>query len=1031
MALHSLIENKAGEAPSLPAFSNFSIHAVKELVTRLLELIGKDGIFNEYTRHDITHVDRLLGFVDWLVPSTTLPRLTVADCLLTTLAVYFHDLGMVVTRAEFDQREKSDFPKFRDKVLSATGIEGDYRDKIRRMPAEEADRFLYQEFVRENHAERVKNWIVGKPASNLGISDRLVTELNGVLEGLGGKFRKDLGLVCESHHRDDLNDLEKYRTSRPYGSDAQEEANLQYSAILLRTADLMHVTRDRAPSISFRIINPTDPRSIQEWHKQMPVVTVRPKPGTDKEGDVDPSAQMDTIEVHGDFTEPEGFFALTAYLNYARKELRRSYDLVQLAKKKKGSVYEFFWKDIDDSNCEAQGFVDKQFEFTLDQAKILDLLTGHTLYNDTTVVIRELAQNSLDAIRLQWEDEPGNITQGEVRIRWNGADRVLSISDNGTGMSQRVIDNHFLKVGSSLYQDDEFRKEHPHFSAISRFGIGVLSAFMISDEIEVTTCNPEDDQARTLSLRSLHGKYLVRLIEKHSSELPREILPHGTYIKVRVRPSAKLTNLLAIARRWIVFPKCKVIVASDGDEPVDIGFSEPKEALRYELTRLGLLKGKDRTGPPQDGDVKIEQRNHAGVTLAYAVEWSAYFREWQFLKAFDQREMQKTPPLIGTCVEGVRVGFYSPGYEGIYLPLAISNSVGPNAPKTNVARSGLEITTERRAMLENIYRLYCEHIVGEIEAMYKERTLSLTWALEEAEWLLVPLFAPEYRPTGRENAIDREALQEALSCIPAIALEHDGIREALSPKALSSHAACWTIDSAFFTSAEALIREVPAALAISKLAESLGPERLKLPKEPYISVGQRQRSILRDLAFAAREVDRIVIDRDQRRVDLRWRKIGTIPTWRSTLPRSFEVGQLVSRVLQEPGGRFRRPTNVYVTTETIDVTGLAGEIAVISMERVFIIPGSPYSQCVLDMLLQLETSPTPAKIARYITLLAALSNDDKIPDPAEFLRRQFARVSGHFPLGYVDENDNAPLLGVLSSTRFKVFDPRAWSRSSS
>ena len=544
------------------------MHAIKDAVGKLLELIGREGIFSEYTRHDISHINKLLEMLEWLVPPATLRRMTVADCLMTTLAVYFHDLGMVVTRDEFERRYESGFTEFKEKELFA-GDEGkDYREKTRRMPSTEAERFLYQEFVRHHHAQRIRAWVTGKNPKSLGVADKVVQELNKLLEGLGEKFRRDLGLVCESHHLENLNDLDKYKPSQPFGSGPQETANLQYCAILLRTADLLHVTNDRTPSVSFRTISPSDPKSVEEWHKQMPVIAVRPKPGIDKEGNVDPAALMDTIEVHGYFTEPEGYFALTAYLSYARRQLRRSGEWVELAEKKKGLAYEFPWREIDDSGLEAQGFIDKQFEFTLDQAKILDLLTGHTLYNDTSVVLRELVQNSLDAIRLQWEEESDHVTKGEVNVTWNSRDRVLTIEDNGTGMTQQIVDKHFLKVGSSFYQDDEFRKQHPNFSAISRFGIGVLSTFMISDEIEVTTCHPDDEQARTLTLRSLHGKYLIRLVDKDSTELSPRIFPHGTCVKLVVRSSAELKDLVSVLQRWIVFPRCRVSVSIDGAGPV-------------------------------------------------------------------------------------------------------------------------------------------------------------------------------------------------------------------------------------------------------------------------------------------------------------------------------------------------------------------------------------------------------------------------------------------------------------------------------
>jgi hypothetical protein len=458
------------------------------------------------------------------------------------------------------------------------------------------------------------------------------------------------------------------------------------------------------------------------------MIAVRAKQGLDKEGNVDPAAPRDTVEVHGYFTEPEGFFALTAYLLYARKELVRSSDWAHLATKRKGVPHDFPWRDVDDSGLEAEGFINKQFEFTLDQARILDLLTGHTLYNDTSVVLRELVQNCLDAIRVQWETEAGYINAGEVAITWNSVDRTLTVEDNGTGMTQRIIDDHFLKVGSSFYQDEQFRKDHPHFSAISRFGIGVLSTFMISDEIEVTTCHPDDPQARRLSLRSLHGKYLVRLIDKDASDLPRRILPHGTQIRLKVRPSAELEDLAQVLKSWIMFPRCKVTAILDGAAPVSIGYLEPKDALKDLLVTRGLFRGDSSSANPADGTVRVEQRTKGGVTVAYGLEWSSYFKEWSFL-ATDESHLylrrrsarDASSELVATCVEGIRVSLGTPGYQGFGL-FAVANAVGANAPKTNVARSALEETAERKVLMKHIYDLYCEHVKAEVQALQKSRS---------------------------------------------------------------------------------------------------------------------------------------------------------------------------------------------------------------------------------------------------------------------------------------------------------------------
>src|SRR5436305_7767271 len=209
MQFVSVIEKKAGEAAQYDAFNKTNLHGIREAVGEILNLIGKDGIFREYTKHDISHIDRLLEILDWIVPPLTLSRMTVADCLMTTLSVYFHDLGMFVTKDEFDRRAESSFYEFKEK-FAFVGSEGkDYESKIQKMLSDERERFLYQEFVRENHAHRIRAWVAGKQAKHLGAADVVVEELDKLLAGFGDKFRKDLGLVCESHHLEDLDNLDK------------------------------------------------------------------------------------------------------------------------------------------------------------------------------------------------------------------------------------------------------------------------------------------------------------------------------------------------------------------------------------------------------------------------------------------------------------------------------------------------------------------------------------------------------------------------------------------------------------------------------------------------------------------------------------------------------------------------------------------------------------------------------------------------------------------------------------------------------
>ena len=95
---------------------------------------------------------------------------------------------------------------------------------------------------------------------------------------------------------------------------------------------------------------------------------------------------------------------------------------------------------------------------------------------------------------------------GAINITWDSQGRTLEIKDNGTGMTQEVIERNFLRVGSSYYQSSQFQKRYPDFNPISRFGIGVLSTFMVADHVEVVTCHLEEPLARRLELRTVQGR---------------------------------------------------------------------------------------------------------------------------------------------------------------------------------------------------------------------------------------------------------------------------------------------------------------------------------------------------------------------------------------------------------------------------------------------------------------------------------------------------------------------------------------------
>lgn len=156
--LNSHAEKMAEKAEELRTFSGMKLLHIKKQVEILLQHIGDYGIFSGYTKHDISHIDEMLKIAEWIIPENTKKVMTAAEWMMLVLSIYFHDMGMLVTKEEYDNREKTEFVEFKK-----SAYEGKYgKEYIKKIEClEEPDKFLYEEYVRMNHAKRIKMWIIG------------------------------------------------------------------------------------------------------------------------------------------------------------------------------------------------------------------------------------------------------------------------------------------------------------------------------------------------------------------------------------------------------------------------------------------------------------------------------------------------------------------------------------------------------------------------------------------------------------------------------------------------------------------------------------------------------------------------------------------------------------------------------------------------------------------------------------------------------------------------------------------------------
>ncbi len=125
------------------------------------------------------------------------------------------------------------------------------------------------------------------------------------------------------------------------------------------------------------------------------------------------------------------------------------------------------------------------FVFKVNLGGMIDILANH-LYSSPDVFIRELLQNGTDAISGRQLHDP-QFQEGRITIELAGGEEQPQIifSDNGTGLTESEIHQFLAVIGQSSKRDLETGRILEDY--IGRFGIGMLSCFMVTDEIELWT----------------------------------------------------------------------------------------------------------------------------------------------------------------------------------------------------------------------------------------------------------------------------------------------------------------------------------------------------------------------------------------------------------------------------------------------------------------------------------------------------------------------------------------------------------------
>jgi molecular chaperone HtpG len=198
--------------------------------------------------------------------------------------------------------------------------------------------------------------------------------------------------------------------------------------------------------------------------------------------------------------------------------------------------------------------------FQADVQQVLQLVI-HSLYSNKDIFLRELVSNASDAcekLRFEAIADPALLDSSDdlaIEIAVDADTRILTIRDNGIGMSHDELVQNLGTVahsGTRRFLDSIAAGQKVDAQLIGQFGVGFYSAFIVADDIAVTSRRAGHHEAWTWRSTG-DGQFSI---ESASADTPR-----GTILQLHLREDAgdylqawKLRSLVRTYSDHVGFP---------------------------------------------------------------------------------------------------------------------------------------------------------------------------------------------------------------------------------------------------------------------------------------------------------------------------------------------------------------------------------------------------------------------------------------------------------------------------------------------
>lgn len=203
------------------------------------------------------------------------------------------------------------------------------------------------------------------------------------------------------------------------------------------------------------------------------------------------------------------------------------------------------------------------------------------LYSEKEIFIRELVANSVDAMhKLQkmqtFGELDGDLGKFAIKISCDQANKTLTVSDNGIGMTADEVRKYINQVAFSGVKDfvERYQDKDASQQVIGHFGLGFYSSFMVAKKVEIDTLSYQE------------GAEAVRWSCDGSVNFtlsPSETRERGTSITLHLADDCEdmldETNLRHLAFKYCAFVKYPLFVEGEQINNIDPLWNKSPAAL--------------------------------------------------------------------------------------------------------------------------------------------------------------------------------------------------------------------------------------------------------------------------------------------------------------------------------------------------------------------------------------------------------------------------------------------------------------------